>query len=37
MSALRGDIAAYDRAKSGLEAKHRGQWAMFHSGQFVGV
>ena len=37
MSALRDDIAAYDRARSELEAKHRGCWAVFHAGQFVGV
>jgi len=37
MSALRNDIAAYDRARSKLEAKHPGQWAVFHAGRFVGV
>lgn len=37
MSALQGDIAAYDKARLELEAKHRGKWAVFHSGQFIGV
>jgi hypothetical protein len=37
MSVLRDDIAAYDRARSELEAKYAGQWAVFHSGDFVGV
>jgi hypothetical protein len=37
MSALRKDILAYDRMRSELEAKHRGEWAVFHSGRFVGV
>ena len=37
MTALRDDIAAYEKVRADLEAKHRGQWAVFHSGQFVGV
>ena len=37
MSALSEDIAAYDRAKPELEANHLGEWAVFHSGRFVGV
>ena len=37
MTVLSAEIAAYDRARPDLEAKHRGQWAVFHSGRFVGV
>ncbi len=37
MSALSDDIAAYDQARPQLEAKHRGEWVVFHSGRFVGV
>jgi hypothetical protein len=37
MSVLRDDIAAYDRARRDLESKHRGQWAVFHAGAFIGV
>jgi hypothetical protein len=37
MSALRNDIAAYDKARPELEAKHCGEWAVFHFGDFVGV
>jgi hypothetical protein len=37
MTALREDIAAYERERRALEAKHRGKWAVFHAGQYVGV
>ncbi|HEY2658844.1 MAG TPA: hypothetical protein VGI79_03925 [Caulobacteraceae bacterium] len=37
MTALHDDIAAYDQARLELEAKHHGEWAVFHSGGFVGV
>jgi hypothetical protein len=37
MTPLRDDIAAYDKDRRELEAKHAGQWAVFHAGQFVGV
>jgi hypothetical protein len=37
MSVLGDDIAAYDRARPDLEAKHDGEWVVFHSGQFVAV
>jgi hypothetical protein len=37
MSALRDDIAAYDRARSDLEARHPRQWAVFHAGQLIDV
>jgi hypothetical protein len=37
MTRLRNDIEAYDQARPELEAKHNGQWAVFHSGKFVGV
>lgn len=37
MSVLRDDIAAYDRSRLQLEAKHHGEWAVFQAGQFVGV
>ena len=37
MTVLRNDIEAYDRARPELEAKHRGKWVVFHSGNFVGA
>lgn len=37
MTALHNDIAAYEKARARLEAEHRGDWAVFHSGAFVGV
>ncbi len=37
MTHLRNDIAAYDRVRPELEANHRGQWAVFHAGDFIGV
>lgn len=37
MTALRHDIAAYEGARAELETKHRGEWAVFHSGDLVGV
>lgn len=37
MTALRRDIAAYEQARTRLENEHRGEWAVFHSGDLVGV
>jgi hypothetical protein len=37
MSALHNDIAAFDRARSDLEAAHRGEWAVFHAGVLAGL
>ncbi len=37
MSVLGDDIAAYDQARTDLESKHGGQWAVFHAGGFIGV
>jgi hypothetical protein len=37
MSVLRDDIAAFDRMRSELEAKHRNEWVLFHQGRFVGA
>ena len=36
-TALRKDIEAYDQARSKLEAEHRGEWVVFHSGALVGA
>jgi hypothetical protein len=37
MANLKQDIAAFDRMKAKLEAKHRHDWVLFHDGEFVGV
>jgi hypothetical protein len=37
MTVLRDDIAAFDRMRRELEAKHRHAWVVFHGGQFVGA
>jgi hypothetical protein len=37
LTALRRDIEAYDLARTELEANHRGEWVVFHSGTFVGA
>lgn len=37
MTVLGKDIAAYDRQRRELEAVHRGKWAVFHAGEFIGV
>lgn len=33
MTVLRDDIAAFERMRSELEAKHFRKWAVFHAGQ----
>ncbi len=35
MASLSKDIAAFDRMKAELEAKHRNEWVVFHAGAFV--
>lgn len=35
MTVLRDDIAAFDRMREDLEAKHANEWVLFHGGQFV--
>ena len=35
MAVLREDIAAFDRMRDELEAKHRNEWVVFHAGVFV--
>jgi len=35
MANLRADIAAFERAKAQLEAKHLHEWALFHDGKRV--
>ena len=37
MTVLRDDIAAFERMRSELEAKHRNKWALFHQGRFIGA
>jgi len=37
MTVLRADIQAYENARAELEAGHVGEWAVFYSGEFVGV
>ncbi len=37
MTVLRDDIAAFDRMRSELEAKHRNEWVLFHQGRFIGA
>ena len=37
MASLQRDIAAFERMKSELEARHLRDWALFHDGAFVGV
>lgn len=37
MSVLRNDIAAFDRMGAELLKKHKGQWALFQGGEFVGA
>ncbi len=37
MTVLSDDIAAYDRMRSELEARHRNQWVVFHRGRLVGA
>jgi len=37
MSALRDDIAAFDRMQANLEARHRNDWVLFHGGELIGV
>jgi hypothetical protein len=35
MASLQADIAAFERMKGELEAKHLHQWALFHDGAFI--
>lgn len=35
MAVLRDDIAAFDRMRDELKAKHHNQWVVFHAGVFV--
>lgn len=35
MAVLQNDIAAFDRMRHELEAKHRNQWVVFHDGVFI--
>ncbi len=35
MANLRANIAAFERMKAELEAKHLHAWALFHEGKFV--
>jgi hypothetical protein len=35
MTLLRDDIAAFDRMRPELDKKHRGEWVLFHGGQFI--
>ncbi|MFC3077409.1 hypothetical protein ACFODL_04835 [Phenylobacterium terrae] len=37
MASLMEDIAAFDRMRPDLEAKHRREWVLFHDGALVGV
>ena len=36
MTVLEDDIAAFDRMRTELEAKHQKRWVLFHAGRFVG-
>jgi hypothetical protein len=33
---LENEIAAFDKMRRTLEAKHRGEWVVFHGGEFIG-
>ena len=35
MASLKADIAAFERMRSELKAKHLHAWVLFHNGQFV--
>lgn len=37
MTVLGDDIAAFERMRAELEAKHGKQWAVFHKGEFQAV
>lgn len=37
MTVLRDDIAAFERMRAELEAKHGRNWTVFHGGQFQAV
>jgi hypothetical protein len=37
VSVLGPEIAAYERRRTELEAQHFEEWAVFHSGEFIGV
>ena len=35
MTKLKADIAAFERLKPELEARHPNEWVLFHAGQLV--
>jgi len=35
MTSLREEIAAFDQMREALEARHKGEWVVFHKGAFV--
>jgi hypothetical protein len=37
MGVLKDDIAAFERMRTELEAKHLKQWVVFHKGRYEGV
>lgn len=37
MAVLTEDIAAFERMEDQLKTDHSGEWALFHSGLYVGV
>ncbi|MEJ0064165.1 MAG: hypothetical protein WDM85_01070 [Caulobacteraceae bacterium] len=37
MAGLKANIAAFERMKGDLEAKHLHAWALFHDAEFVGA
>ena len=37
MDRLNEEIAAFDRMRIGLEAEHRGEWALVHGRKLVGT
>jgi hypothetical protein len=37
MTALRDDIAAFDRMGAYLKANHDNAWVVFHGGEFIGA
>lgn len=37
MTTLNRDIAAFDRMRAELEDEHKGEWVVFHHGEYVGI
>lgn len=37
MGVLKDDIAAFERMRTDLEARHLKEWVVFHRGQFEGL